>query len=77
MELKSFIDFVYSMVNMDEVKNGLFPLPKEMVFTLDKKRHALVHEKIKREKGDLDNSNLNQEFEVSILDINLKFICEE
>lgn len=77
MELKSFIDFVYSMINMDEVKEGHFPLPKEMVFTLNERDHIFVHEKIKREKGDTDQSNLKQSFEVSIMDINLKFICEE
>jgi hypothetical protein len=31
MELKSFVDFAYSMVNMDEVKAGKFLLPKEIV----------------------------------------------
>jgi len=76
MELKNFVDFAYSMVNMDEVKDGVFKLPKEMVFKLDKKSHNLVHEKIKREKGETDFSGLEQEFNVEIFDINFKFISE-
>ncbi len=76
MELKNFVDFAYSMANMDEVKDGVFKLPEEMVFKLDKKSHAVVHEKIKREKGDFDFNNLEQEFNVDIFGINFKFISE-
>jgi len=77
MELKNFVDFAYSMVNMDEVRDGVFKIPKEVIFNLDKKSHVRVHEKIKREKGDLDFNNLEQEFNVDIFDINFKFIIED
>ena len=30
MELKNFVDFAYSLVNMDEVKDGIFQLPEEI-----------------------------------------------
>jgi len=77
MELKNFVDFAYSMVNMEEVKSGKFKLPKEIVFNLDNKSHKEVHQKIKKEKGDLNFNNLEQEFNVDIFDINFKFICEK
>jgi hypothetical protein len=77
MELKNFVDFAYSMVNMDEVKDGVFKTPKEMIFELDRKNHEIVHKKIKKEKGDLNFENLEQEFNVDIFGINFKFICEK
>ena len=52
MELKNFIDFIYSLINMDEVKDGIFPLPSEITFTLDKNKHIAIHKKIKQEKGE-------------------------
>lgn len=75
MELKNFVDFAYSMVNMEEVQNGSFSLPKEMVFNLNKNDHIRVHKKIKTEKGDQNLENLEQDFEVAIFDINFKFVC--
>lgn len=73
MELKNFIDFAYSMVNMDEVKNGNFILPSEMVFDLDVTTHRQIHKEIRDEKYDYKNIDLDTEFEVDIFDINFKF----
>ena len=36
MELRNFVVFAYSLTNMNEVKEGIFKLPKEIVFELDK-----------------------------------------
>jgi len=60
MELKNFVDFAYSLINMDEVKEGVFQLPKE----------------IKNEKGSDDYLNLEQEFDVEIFDITFRFKLE-
>ena len=77
MELKNFIDFIYSSINMDEVKDGIFPLPSEITFTLDKNKHIAIHKKIKQEKGESSLDNLGMDFDVVILGINLKFICKK
>lgn len=77
MELKNFVDFVYSLINMNEVKEGIFPLPSEITFTLDKNKHIVIHKKIKQEKGESNFDNLEIDFEVVVLGINLKFICKK
>ena len=74
MELKSFVDFAYSLVNMDEVKNGKFILPKEIVFDLNKNTHREIHDDLQREKNQSNKINLDQEFEVEILGVNFKFL---
>jgi len=74
MELKSFVDFAYSLANMDEVKNGKFILPKEIVFDLDENLHREIHDEIQKEKNPSNNIDLNQEFEVEIFGVNFKFL---
>lgn len=73
MELKIFVDFAYSLINMDEVKNGSFPLPKTITFNLKESDHLNIHKKIKGEKNDLDYNDLNTDFEIEIFDILFKF----
>ena len=73
MELKNFIDFAYSMTNMDEVKSGKFKLPKEIVFDLSKKNISNLHKEIKNEKKEFNYENLDQDFDVDIFGINFKF----
>ena len=74
MELKNFVDFAYSMVNMDEVKSGKFILPKEVVFDLGKEDHIDVHKEIKEQKKEYNYENLNQEFDIEIFGMNFKFL---
>lgn len=73
MELKNFIDFAYSMVNMAEVKSGKFKLPKEIVFDLSKRNISNLHKEIKNEKKEFNYENLDQDFDVDIFGINFKF----
>jgi len=77
MELKNFIDFAYSMVNMDEVKSGKFILPKEIVFKLNKRDIGNLHKEIKNEKKEFNYDNLDQDFDVGIFGINFKFKSDE
>jgi hypothetical protein len=74
MELKNFVDFAYSMANMEEVREGRFLLPKEVVFDLEKEKHIRVHKEIKEQKNDFNFENINQEFEIEIFGINFKFL---
>ena len=73
MELKNFIDFAYSMTNMDEVKSGKFILPKEIIFNLNKRDIGTLHKEIKNEKKEFNYENLDQDFDVDIFGINFKF----
>ena len=73
MELKNFIDFAYSMTNMDEVKSGKFILPREIVFNLNKRDISTLHKEIKNEKKEFNYENLYQDFDVDIFGINFKF----
>ena len=77
MELKNFVDFAYSLNNMNEVKNGIFPLPEEIVFNLDKSTHVKIHKKIKEEKSDTDYNNLDSEFDIDIFGVNFRFKSNE
>lgn len=73
MELKNFVDFAYSLINMDEYKDGIFPLPKEIVFELKSDIHSNIHKKIKKEKNDNNLEDLEGDFEVDIFGINFYF----
>lgn len=73
MELKKFVDFAYSMTKMEEVVKGEFLLPKELIFELEENEHIKIHKRIKEEKNDYDYSNIKQEFDVTIFDINFRF----
>lgn len=74
MELKNVIDFAYSLTNMDEVKGGIFKLPKEIVFELNKKQHMNIEREVCLQKGIAENDITHfKEFDVSILGVNFKF----
>jgi acyl-ACP thioesterase len=77
MELKNFVDFAYSLINMDEVKDGVFQIPDEIVFDLGREKHVKIHEEIKKEKGSDEYLNLEQEFDVEIFDITFRFKLNE
>ncbi len=74
MELKNFVDFAYSLTNMDEVKDGVFKLPKEIVFELDKNQHMKIEKEVLLQKG-VDSRDVThfKEFDVFIFGVNFKF----
>lgn len=74
MELKNFVDFAYSLVNMSEIKDGVFIKPNEMVFVLDDKTHKKIHVEIKKQKGDSNMEDISDTFEVDIFGVNFKFL---
>jgi len=73
-KLKDFVDFAYSLVNMEEVKKGEFPNPKEITFQLDKINHALVQREIHELKNPKEEFQHSDIFELDIIGINFKFI---
>ena len=75
VKLKNFVDFAYTLVNMDEVQKNIFPVPKEITYILDESIHEDIEKEVLEQKGidEKDFTNLN-EFEVEIFDINFKFV---
>lgn len=78
MELKKYVDFAYSLVNMDEVKGGIFKLPKEIIFELPKEQHMRIEKEVLTQKGiaEKDVTHFN-DFDVSIFDIIFRFKVNE
>ena len=78
MELKNFVDFAYSLTNMDEVKDGIFKLPKEIIFELDKTQHMRIEKEVLSQKGinEKDITHFN-DFDVKIFDITFRFKVNE
>jgi hypothetical protein len=74
VKLKEYVDFITSLVEMDEVKNGKFILPKSIVFNLGVLNHKLLHKEVLETKEqEVVESLLEESFEVDILGITLKF----
>jgi hypothetical protein len=74
VSLKEYVDFAFSIKEMDEVKKG-FPIPKSITFTLDKRNHEALQTEILREKN-MPMTDLVNEFEVVLYEIVFKFIIK-
>jgi len=74
VKLKEYVDFITSLVEMDEVKDGKFVLPKNIVFDLDVLNHKLLHrEVLKAKEQEVIEELLGKTFEVDVLGITLIF----
>tara|TARA_Y100000389_G_C17463096_1_gene523285 strand:- start:677 stop:910 length:234 start_codon:yes stop_codon:yes gene_type:complete len=74
VKLREYVDFITSLVEMDEVKNGKFVLPKSINFDLEIMNHKLLHREVLETKEQEVIENLLEEsFEIDILGITLKF----
>jgi hypothetical protein len=74
VKLKEYVDFITSLVEMDEVKSGKFVLPKTITFSLGILNHKLLHrEVLETKEQEVVESLLEESFEVDILGITLKF----
>jgi hypothetical protein len=75
--LKEYIDFAISLTEMVEVKSGKFPIPKEIVFNLNKIEHAglqtQIHDAKKLNKEEFEHKDV---YTLEILGIDFKFITE-
>jgi len=74
VSLKEYVDFAISLKEMEEVKKG-FPIPKSIIFALDKKNHEILQVEILRQKN-MPMIDLVDEFEVVLYDIIFKFILK-
>lgn len=74
VKLGEYVDFVTSLVEMDEVKDGKFVLPKNIVFDLDVLNHKLLHrEVLEAKEQEVIEELLGKTFEVDVLGITLIF----
>jgi hypothetical protein len=74
IRLKNYVDFITSLVEMDEVKEGKFSLPKSLEFSLERSNHReLKKEVLTVKEAEIDNDELVEPFEIDILGVTLKF----
>jgi hypothetical protein len=72
--LKEYVDFITSLVEMDEVKSGKFTLPTEMGFQLEMLNHREIQKEVMKLKGqEVVTDELVEPFEINILGVTLKF----
>jgi len=72
--LKEYIDFALTLKEMEEVKEGKFPLPSEITFKLNEFEHAALQTQAHDAKGlTREEFTHKTEFVVEILDIDFKF----
>jgi hypothetical protein len=73
-KIEEYINFAQSLIEMEEVKNKKFPLPKEIVFTLPTIEHAALQSQIHDVK-ELDRKEFvhTKTFTVSIVGIDFTF----
>lgn len=49
--LQEYVDFAHTLVDVEEIKSGKFPLPSEIVFTLSSIEHAALQTQVHDAKG--------------------------
>lgn len=74
VSLKEYVDFAFSLKEMEEVKKG-FPIPTTITFSLDKKNHESLQKEILREKN-MPMMDLVDEFELELYNILFKFVSK-
>ena len=74
VRLKDYVDFITSLVEMDEVKKGKFVLPTKMDFQLERTNHReLKKEVLNAKEEEIIKDELVEPFEIEILGITLSF----
>ena len=77
-ELQEYINFAHSLVDMEEVQKATFPLPKQITYVLNNVEHSALQTQVHDAKGlKKDEFEHQEEFTVSFLDIDFKFIQNE
>jgi hypothetical protein len=75
--VEEYVNFAHSLVDMDEVKKGKFPLPKELVFRLNPVEHAALQTQIHDAKGlKKEDFEHQDKFTMSVLGIDFTFVEE-
>jgi hypothetical protein len=69
---KEFVDFAFSLREMEEVKVNKFPLPKSLTYILSKNNHESLQREVLAEKK-MSVTELSDEFDIVLYGINFKF----
>lgn len=74
VKLRDYVDFITSLVEMEEVKKGKFVLPSYMEFNLEMLNHReLKKEVLTAKEQEVIKEDLVEPFEIDILGVTLKF----
>ncbi len=73
-KLKEFIEFAYSLKEMEEVKKNNFPIPTSITYTLDKHNHESIQKEILVQKNMPLTDQYSDEFELELYGITFKFL---
>lgn len=75
IRLKDYVDFITSLVEMEEVKEGKFILPTNIEFNLEMMNHReLQREVLKAKEVEVVADELVEPFEIDVLGVTLRFI---
>jgi hypothetical protein len=74
VRLKNYVDFITSLVEMDEVKEGKFVLPTVLEFNLERSNHReLKKEVLTAKEEEIVKDELVEPFEIDVLGVTLRF----
>jgi hypothetical protein len=71
--LKEFVEFAFSLKEMEEVKVNGFPIPKSLTFVLDERNHKSLQTEILTKK-EIPTEELVDVFEMEMYGINFIFV---
>lgn len=74
--LKEFVDFAFSIKEMDEVKNNKFPIPNTLIFNLNKDNLEKLQLEIVKEKR-MSLNEFVDEFELELYGITFIFTLKK
>lgn len=74
--LKEFVDFAFSIKEMDEVKNNKFPIPNTLTFNLNKDNLEKLQLEIVKEKK-MSLNEFVDEFELELYGITFIFTLKK
>lgn len=74
--LKEFVDFAFSIKEMDEVKNNTFPIPNTLIFNLNKDNLEKLQLEIVKEKR-MSLNEFVDEFELELYGITFIFTLKK
>jgi hypothetical protein len=71
--LKEFVDFAFSLKEMEEVKKNGFPIPHSLTFKLDDRNHQALQKEILKQK-EIPSQELVDVFEMELYGITFIFV---
>lgn len=70
--LKEFIEFAFSIKEMEEVKTNNFPVPKSLTFKLDDRNHTSLQKEVLKQKN-MNVETISDVFEIEVYGITFIF----